>query len=109
MKPRCLAILAALVVALFALSGAAPSTALAQETTGCDEDEGSKDDAKAFRKVVKDGEIVYEYTGVIRVCGKVPRPNVVAILLEKTIGYEWAKLKKDFIPKIKNSIRKAPF
>ncbi len=107
MKSRVISILAALAIALFALAGA-PSRARAQ-SSGCDEENEVRDDAGAFRKVVRGGEVVYEYTGEIRVCGKVPRPNVVAILLEKTIGYEWEKLKKDFIPKIKNAVRKAPF
>jgi len=107
MKSRVLAILAVIAAALIALSGA-PGLARAQ-SSGCDEDNEIRDDASAFRKVVRDGEVVYEYTGEIRVCGKVPKPNVVAILLEKTIGYEWEKLKKDFIPKIKASVRKAPF
>ena len=107
MKPHWLTILAALAAALLILS-TCPGTALAQGS-GCDDEGDVQDDAGAFRKVTRGGETVYEYTGEIRVCGKVPKPNVVAILLEKTIGYEWEKLKKDFLPKIKNSIRKAPF
>ncbi len=89
---------------------ATPTPALAQATggnSGCDEENAS--DAGSFRKIMKDGEVIYEYTGVIRVCGKVPKPNVVAILLEKTIQYEWESLKKDFLPKIQNSVKKAPF
>ena len=106
MKPRLLTILALLVAALVAFAQA-PGSAMAQ-SSGCD-DEDVRDDAGSFRKVIRNGEVVYEYTGEIRVCGKVPKPNVVAILLEKTIGYEWEKLKKDFIPKIKEAVRKAPF
>jgi hypothetical protein len=98
--------------ALAALTLAAtPTPALGQATSGgsggCDEE--STGDAGSFHKIVKDGEVIYEYTGVIRVCGKVPKPNVVAILLEKTIEYEWESLKKDFLPKIQNSVKKAPF
>ena len=76
---------------------------------GC-EDEGQKpEDAGSFRKVERNGETVYEFTGTIRVCGKVPKPNVVVILLEKTVGYEWEKLKQDFLPKIDKSLQGAPF
>jgi hypothetical protein len=84
----------------------APASGWAQ-SGGCDDDSG--DDSGGFRKIVKNGEVIYEYTGVIRVCGKVPKPNVVAILLEKTIEYEWESLKKEFLPKIQNSVKKAPF
>jgi len=99
----------AALIAIALAASAAP--ARAQEVTaapgGCDEENAS--DAGSFRKIMKDGEVIYEYTGVIRVCGKVPKPNVVAILLEKTIEYEWESLKKDFLPKIQNSVKKAPF
>jgi hypothetical protein len=111
MRPLWLANLTAIAVALVALSGAgSPDVAWAQNTlSGCEEELEPGDEAAKFRKVTRGGETVYEYTGVIRVCGKVPKPNVVAILLEKTIGYEWEKLKKDFLPKIRASIKKAPF
>jgi hypothetical protein len=103
-------LLTAAAAALFSLA-AAPAPARAQEVTkaagGCDEE--NTDDTGSFRKIVRDGEVIYEYTGVVRVCGKVPKPNVVAILLEKTIEYEWESLKKDFLPKIQDSVKKVPF
>lgn len=92
-------------VAALALT-VAPAHGWAQGS-GCDEEGG--DESGGFRKIVRNGEVIYEYTGVIRVCGKVPKPNVVAILLEKTIEYEWESLKKEFLPKIQNSVKKAPF
>jgi hypothetical protein len=97
--------------ALAATLIASPSPAHAQqfEGGGCDDEGASEDDAGAFRKVIRDGEVVYEFTGTVRVCGKVPKPNVVVILLEKTVGYEWDKLKQDFLPKIHNSLKGAPF
>jgi len=91
----------------------APRPAAAQDVGGgCDEeDDGgeAKDDAGSFRKIEKNGQITYEYTGVIRVCGKVPKPNVVVILLERTVDYEWERLKQDFLPRIEESLKKDPF
>ena len=94
----------------FALAGS-PHLASAQDldSGGCDDDGENSDDAGSFRKVEKNGEIVYEFTGTIRVCGKVPKPNVVVILLEKSVGYEWEKLKQDFLPRIHDSLKGAPF
>ncbi|HTM22273.1 MAG TPA: hypothetical protein VL172_17255 [Kofleriaceae bacterium] len=101
-----------------ALLGARPAPARAQdigESDGCDEEEGdgtspaAKDDAGSFRKIEKNGQVTYEYTGVIRVCGKVPKPNVVVILLERTVDYEWERLKQDFLPRIHDSLQRDPF
>ena len=88
-------------------AGPAAMPEATQAAGGCDEE--NTDEAGSFRKITKGGEVIYEYTGVIRVCGKVPKPNVVAILLEKTIEYEWESLKKDFLPKIQDSVKRAPF
>ena len=91
-----------------------PAAAQLVESGGCDEEEGdggpaAADDAGSFRKIEKNGQVTYEYTGVIRVCGKVPKPNVVVILLERTVDYEWEKLKQDFLPRIHDSLKRAPF
>ena len=89
-----------------------PAAAQLVESGGCDEEEGdggSPDDAGSFRKIEKNGQVTYEYTGVIRVCGKVPKPNVVVILLERSVDYEWEKLKQDFLPRIHDSLKRAPF
>ena len=43
------------------------------------------------------------------VCGKVPRPNVFYVLQASNINYEWETLKQDFLPKVIDSVRKAPF
>ena len=85
---------------------------LADSGGGCEDEEGSegsKQDAGTFRKIEKNGQVTYEYTGVIRVCGKVPKPNVVVILLERTVDYEWERLKQDFLPRIHESLERAPF
>lgn len=76
----------------------------------CDnEDSGKKSDGKNFHIEERNGEKIYVIDKVITVCGKVPRPSVVYVLQAKTINYEWETLKRDFLPKILNSVKKAPF
>jgi hypothetical protein len=92
------------------LAAVSPADASAQALDGgCDDEGANKDDAGSFRKVERGGEVVYEFTGTIRVCGKVPKPNVIVILLERNVGYEWEKLKQQFLPKIHESLKGAPF
>jgi hypothetical protein len=106
-------LLALLVGGALLLAHARPAAAQLVESGGCDEEEGDGggggDDAGSFRKIEKNGQVTYEYTGVIRVCGKVPKPNVVVILLERSVDYEWEKLKQDFLPRIHDSLKRAPF
>ena len=106
-------LLALLVGGALLLAHERPAAAQLVESGGCDEEEGGDgttgDDAGSFRKIEKNGQVTYEYTGVIRVCGKVPKPNVVVILLERTVDYEWEKLKQDFLPRIHDSLKRAPF
>lgn len=109
MRTLCKALIVPAVFAFAMTWAPASSTAQELDAGGCDEENAGKDDAGSFRKVEKNGEVVYEFTGTIRVCGKVPKPNVVVILLEKSVGYEWDKLKQDFLPKIHDSLKGAPF
>ena len=45
----------------------------------------------------------------ITVCGKVPRPLVAYVLQPRSINYEWEGMKQEFLPKIRESVKKAPF
>lgn len=101
MRPHRLFVLAA---AFAGALVAAPAVASAQ----CgDETEGEK--KQAFHVEVRNGEKVYVIDQAISVCGKVPRPNVVYVLLPRSINYEWENLKQDFLPKIIEAVKKAPF
>ena len=104
-------LLALIVGGVLLLVNERPAAAQLVESGGCDDEgsESSSDDAGSFRKIEKNGQVTYEYTGVIRVCGKVPKPNVVVILLERSVDYEWEKLKQDFLPRIHDSLKRAPF
>ena len=72
-----------------------------------DGDKGKRDGN--FHVEERDGEKVYVIDTVVTVCGKVPRPLVAYVLQPRTINYEWVNLKQAFLPKILESVKKAPF
>lgn len=99
----------ALAVAL-ALLGA-PDMARAEGCGGPGEEEAGGQPKKVkWHWEVIDGRRVQVFDNeAIRLCGKVPRPNVALLLKMKTINYEWENLKQDFLPLILASVKKAPF
>lgn len=108
-RARTLGALAATLLAALALvGGAAPARADA-----CDDqnaDNASKPGKKNYRTVIgPDGRKVFVIEKAFVVCGKVPKPNVIYVLQASNINYEWETLKQDFLPKVLDSARKAPF
>lgn len=75
---------------------------------GCDEEGKGKSEGN-FHVEERDGQKVYVIDKAITVCGKVPRPLVAYVLQARSINYEWENLKQDFLPKILESVRRAPF
>lgn len=75
----------------------------------CDEQDAGKKGEGKFHIEERDGQKVYVIDKVITVCGKVPRPLVAYVLQARTINYQWETLKQDFLPKILESVKKAPF
>jgi hypothetical protein len=94
-------------LALAAVLVSAPAAVWA----GCDEeDSGQKKGGEGkFRVEERDGQKVYVIEKAITVCGKVPRPLVAYVLQARSINYEWETLKQDFLPKILDSVKRAPF
>jgi len=90
---------------------ALPMAASAQGTDKCEEDQGADSGKKKnYRTVIgPDGRKVFVIEKAFVVCGKVPKPNVIYVLQASTINYEWETLKQDFLPKVLNSVKKAPF
>ncbi len=95
----------AVFAAVFSLL-AVPNLAFAED---CENDDKKKNDGKNFHIEERNGEKIYVIDKVITVCGKVPRPSVVYVLQAKSINYEWETLKRDFLPKILNSVKRSPF
>ena len=68
-------------------------------------------DAAPKVKVEKgaNGKKIYRITDEIRIEGKIQKPEAFFFYQKSSINYDWQELKKDFIPKILDSVSHAPF
>jgi hypothetical protein len=55
------------------------------------------------------GKKIYKITTEIRIEGKIQKPEAFYVLQKSSINYEWTELKQEFLPKILDSVSKAPF
>ena len=55
------------------------------------------------------GKKVYKIKTDFVIEGKVPKPSVIYVLNASTINYEWENLKKEFLPKVLQSVEQSPF
>lgn len=102
--------IAAFAVALAALTFAPDATSVAHADPCSDAQDESESSGKNYKTVIgPDGRKVFVIEKAFVVCGKVPKPNVIYVLQASSINYEWDSLKQDFLPKIRNSVKKAPF
>ena len=69
----------------------------------------NKDSTKYEMMTGTDGKKIFRIKTGFVICGKVPKPDVLYGLLNSTINYEWESLKQDFLPKVIDSVEKAPF
>lgn len=102
----------------FALGGAMTAMAFAGvaasasdvHADACSDKQEEADGGKNYKTVTgPDGRKVFVIEKAFVVCGKVPKPNVIYVLQATAINYEWENLKQDFLPSIRNSVKKAPF
>ncbi len=76
----------------------------------CSERQEEASSGKNYKTVTgPDGRKVFVIEKAFVVCGKVPKPNVIYVLQATNINYEWENLKQDFLPSIRQSVKKAPF
>lgn len=55
------------------------------------------------------GKKIYRITDEIRIEGKIQKPEAFFFYQKSSINYDWEELKQDFLPKILDSVNKAPF
>ena len=55
------------------------------------------------------GKKVYRITDAIRIEGKIQKPEAFYVLQKSSINYDWQELKQDFVPRILESVNRAPF
>lgn len=97
---------AALGIALL-VAPSSEGTALADK---CSDKQDEADNGKNYKTVIgPDGRKVFVIEKAFVVCGKVPKPNVIYVLQASAINYEWENLKQDFLPNIRQTVKKAPF
>ena len=97
----------AALAALLLGAAALPASADCNEDQNADTGGGKK---KNYRTVIgPDGRKVFVIEKAFVVCGKVPKPTVIYALQASSINYEWETLTQDFLPKVIEATRKAPF
>jgi hypothetical protein len=92
-----------LAVALFAALGAGPAAAQPPAQPGAAEAPKVKVERGAG------GKTVYRIVDAIHIDGKIQKPEAFYVLQKSSINYDWQELKQDFIPKILDSVSRAPF
>lgn len=55
------------------------------------------------------GKKIYRIVEGIQITGKIQKPEAFYVLQNSGINYEWTDLKQDFVPRILESVSKAPF
>jgi hypothetical protein len=85
---------------------AAPPSA---EGEGAGEQQPSQQPAAVKIERGAGGKRVYRITTAITIEGKIQKPEAFYVLQKSSINYEWQDLKKEFLPKILDSVSKAPF
>jgi len=101
-----------LLLAAMTVGLTAPRPALAQSDDRCKEEQEGQDKGKGknYRTVIgPDGRKIFVIERAFVVCGKVPKPQVIYVLQQRNINYEWQTLKQNFLPRILDSVKKAPF
>lgn len=55
------------------------------------------------------GKKIYRITEDIRIEGKIQKPEAFFFYQKSSINYDWQELKQDFIPRILETVNRAPF
>jgi hypothetical protein len=55
------------------------------------------------------GKKIYRITEDIRIEGKIQKPEAFFFYQKSSINYDWQELKQDFLPRILESVNRAPF
>jgi hypothetical protein len=71
--------------------------------------EAANDQTKVKIERGAGGKKIYKIEGEIVIEGKIQKPEAFYVLQKSGINYDWHELKQDFVPKILDSVTKAPF
>jgi hypothetical protein len=88
----------------------APSAAKADPaTTDATSADAGDDQTKVKIERGAGGKKVYKIEGEIVIEGKIQKPEAFYVLQKSGINYDWHELKQEFVPRILDSVTKAPF
>ena len=109
MKRRRLVIM--LSVALCPLAALTPEAAAKSARAKTDAAQPAESGEAANVKVERGagGRKVYKIQGEIVIEGKIQKPEAFYVLQKSGINYDWHELRQEFVPKILDSVTKAPF
>ena len=101
--------LAALVPTAFAKGKKQAAAKSAPAQTDAGETAEAKEAANVKVERGAGGRKVYKIQGEIVIEGKIQKPEAFYVLQKSGINYDWNELKQEFVPKILDSVTKAPF
>jgi hypothetical protein len=82
-------------------------TAKAEPAAAANDADGQQAKVKVERGA--GGKKVYKIEGEIVIEGKIQKPEAFYVLQKSGINYDWHELKQEFVPRILDSVTKAPF
>ncbi len=85
--------------------GKTPAKADAAPASGA----ADANDAKVKVERGAGGKKIYKIEADIVIEGKIQKPEAFYVLQKSSINYDWHELKQDFVPRILDSVSKAPF
>jgi hypothetical protein len=88
---------------------AATSDSKTESGAGAGTGDAEKDQPKVKIERGAGGKKVYKIEGEIVIEGKIQKPEAFYVLQKSGINYDWHELKQEFVPKILDSVTKAPF
>jgi hypothetical protein len=93
----------------FAKSKKQTAAKSAPATTDAGETAEAKEAANVKIERGAGGKKIYKIQGEIVIEGKIQKPEAFYVLQKSGINYDWNELKQEFVPKILDSVTKAPF
>lgn len=91
-------------------AAAAPAKAAEKPVAGAAAATGEKTEVSKVKvERGKGGKKIYRIEEEIRIEGKIQKPEAFYVLQKSSINYDWQDLKQDFLPKILDSVTRAPF
>jgi hypothetical protein len=87
----------------------APVSSTSTGAGGAGGSSGADDTPKVKVERGAGGKKIYRITEDIRIEGKIQKPEAFFFYQKSSINYDWQEMKQDFVPRILESVNRAPF